>query len=91
VSGNAERSSDVLVAEAKRPGPRSLMSTIEQEMRSRAERGELKDGVTDECRALEKWARINFPEHSRPPKAKSIMNTLGKLYYELKQPSDARI
>jgi hypothetical protein len=68
----------------RRPGPKSIMPQIAAEMRARAERGELKVGIAEECRALEKWVKANHPEHPRPPKDKSIQNTLGKLYYELK-------
>ena len=78
-----------ILADKKRPGPRTLMPAIEQELRARAQRGELKNSVSDECRALESWVKATFPQHGRPPKAKSILNALGQIYYELKRPEDA--
>lgn len=67
-----------------RPGPKTIMPQIAAEMRARAERGELKDGIGAECRVLEKWAKVNHPKHPRSPKDKTIQNALNKLYYELK-------
>ena len=32
----------------------------------------------------ENWAKGRYPDHPRMPKAKSIQNALGKLYYELR-------
>jgi len=75
----------------KRPGPHTLMPVIEQELRARAQRSELKNSLSDECRALENWARSKYPEHKRPPKAKSIMNALRQIYAETKPTLDTRV
>lgn len=87
----AERHDGATGPTQKRPGPNSIMPQITAEMRARAERGELKDRIGQECRALEQWAKANYPAHPRPPKAKSIQNVLGKLYYELLALSGSRI
>jgi len=68
-----------------RPGPRSLMPRVAEEMRARAKRGALKDTVSEECRALENWVKITHPHFGRLPKYKSIRNKLGELYNKLKQ------
>ena len=87
----AERDDDKTNPAPRRPGPRSIMPKVEAEMRARAGRGELNERIGDECRALEKWAKMNYPQHPRPPKAKSIQNVLGQLYYELRALSASRI
>lgn len=61
-------------ATPKRPGPKSIMPQIGAETQARAERGELKAGLAEECRALKKWAKSGFPSHPRVPKIKPIQN-----------------
>jgi len=64
-------------------GRRSLMRAIAQEMRRRAERGELCAKLAEECRMLAAWAREKFPGHQTPG-AKAIENALRSLYRQLK-------
>lgn len=65
------------------PGRPSIMGILEDEMRRRAERGELCDGITQESRALRAWAERHVQgEHI--PLVDSICKALRKLYQSLR-------
>jgi len=64
-------------------GRPSLMRAVEQEMRGRAERGELCAKLAEECRVLAAWVREAFPNHQTPG-AKAIENGLRSVYWQLK-------
>ena len=66
------------------PGRPSVMSAIAQEMRRRAQRGELRDRITPECRALRAWAEQHVQgEHI--PQVDSIRKALSDLYQSLRE------
>jgi hypothetical protein len=67
-----------------RSGPKSMMPEIRAELIARADRNELKANVTDECRWLEQWFKAKYPNHRRPPQAKTIYNALCRLYHDLR-------
>jgi hypothetical protein len=59
------------------------MRVIEQEMRRRAGRGELRDKLSEECKHLAEWAENEF-ERQQTPKWRSIANAVRNLYKQLK-------
>jgi hypothetical protein len=65
------------------PGRPSVMRVIEQEMRRRAGRGELRDKLSEECKHLAEWAENEF-ERQQTPKWRSIANAVRNLYKQLK-------
>ena len=73
---------------ARVPGRPTLMPEIEEEMRRRFQTGEIQSSMYKEARHLDHWGKETFPhKDGLIPKAKSIENTLGKLYKELKEQS----
>nr|VFJ42644.1 MAG: hypothetical protein BECKFM1743A_GA0114220_1000124 [Candidatus Kentron sp. FM]VFJ43378.1 MAG: hypothetical protein BECKFM1743C_GA0114222_1000124 [Candidatus Kentron sp. FM]VFK05521.1 MAG: hypothetical protein BECKFM1743B_GA0114221_1000124 [Candidatus Kentron sp. FM] len=64
------------------PGRPSLMASVKQEMRRRAERGELLSSLRKEAFFLEEWAKTNHPEQQTPT-AKTIKNALHAFYRNL--------
>jgi hypothetical protein len=69
-------------------GRPSCMAAIEAEMTARAERGELSETLTDECRQLAQWAKSAFRPR-RTPTWKTIRNQLSSVYRQLKSPKKA--
>lgn len=63
-------------------GRPSCMPAVESEMRGRAQRGELGNTLSEECRLLSEWARQNFPGQ-RTPTPKTISNSLRFVYRSL--------
>lgn len=82
---------DAGAAGPRRPGPKSIMDEIRAEMLARNARGELLPIFSQECRALERFAQKNFPNHPRPLKAKSIENHLRHEYRKLVEAKGPRI
>jgi hypothetical protein len=70
-------------------GRPSCMAAIEAEMKARAERGELSETLTEECRQLAEWAKNAFRPR-RTPTWKTIRNQLSSVYRQLKSPKKAR-
>jgi len=58
------------------------MAGLGQEMRRRAEGGQLLPSLHKECVFLEEWARLNYP-NQQTPKVKSIENALRTAYRNL--------
>jgi hypothetical protein len=68
-------------ANARRVDRPSIMSELEQEIRRRAEAGQLAPTLKAECRNLEEWAREQRQLQGRHiPTAKSIGDKLGSLF-----------
>ena len=67
-----------------RRGRPNIKPILAAEMRRRAERGELRGKITQECRALRAWAEQHVQgEHI--PQVNSIRRALSKLYQSLKE------
>jgi hypothetical protein len=74
-------------SETKRPGRRgrpSIKDRLAQEMRRRAEAGELVDGVAAEARALRSWAEQNI-QGAKIPQVDSIEDAIRDLYWDLRR------
>jgi hypothetical protein len=65
------------------------MRLIEAELRHRAEMGNLALTLAEESRTLAIWAKEHLPTTLPAPAAKSIANSLGKLYREKRGPLKA--
>ena len=71
------------------PGRPSKMSAIVQELRKRAEEGNLAETLAEESRQLCEWARERFPGEQTPTD-KTIANGIRSTYHILKkQPPEA--
>ena len=67
-------------------GRPSSMRLVEVELRHRAEMGHLAPTLAEESRALAIWAKEHLPTDLPVPAAKSIANSLAKLYREKRGP-----